>query len=319
MRIVGISSGTTIYAPDDSYFSFYNSPYISHGQGSSVDIYPSHQSWNDDVVSPVSGKIVRIKKMTMGRSRNFPTEDYDYGIAIQPDHSQKEIVRILHCEPTVSVHDQVDVGDVLGHTLRSRFFNFWTGPHYHVEVMAAESFTRSSQSYPFDQVFEFSKTEGLKQSAEIEFEINEVTEDYVKGFPRKVEHATISDLVGLAAMDEDDVILGILDGGLSHYRQGGVVGGKEIGMNTNVFFASSPVGTIKESSRFLRGPSITSYLDGCKLRGLSCFVYPMQYTKKGVPPLVLVPEHYDQFGSIVQEGDVCQLQIASKNNTVKAG
>ena len=318
MRIVGIASGTKIHAPEDSYFSFYNSPYISHGQGSSVDIYPHHQSWSDDVVSPVSGRVVRIKKMQMGRPREFPTEDYDYGLGIQPELSQNDIVRILHCEPTVVIGDRVEVGDKLGVTLRSRFFNYWTGPHYHVEVMESDSFERSSKSYPFDRIFSFPSGQGLKPTVDIAFEISEVTQDYVKGFPQGIEQATISDLMGLAAMDKDNIVLGILDGGLSHYKQGGVVGGSNIEESKQIFLAGTPVGSVTESNRFLRGPAITSYLEGQQLRGLSCFVYPNQYTRKGVTPLVLVPRQYDQFRGIVEVGDVCSLQITSENNTVKA-
>jgi murein DD-endopeptidase MepM/ murein hydrolase activator NlpD len=319
MRTIGIASGTKILAPDDSYFSFYNSPYISHGQGSSVDIYPAHQSWKGPVTSPVSGKVLRIKKMRMGRPRGFPTEDYDFGIGIQLDHSQDDIVRILHCEPTVGVGDRIDVGDEIGTTLRSRFFNFWTGPHYHVEVMAAESFERSSRSYPFNQTLQFSRVDGTEQDGDIEFEISEVTEDFVKGFPLNSEHAGLNGLVGLAAKNREDEILGILDGGLSHYKQGGVIGGFDIEPGTEVYFAGSSVGTQSKSNHFLRGPSIRSFLDDHILRGLSCFIYPEMFTRKGVPPLVLVPQQYNQLKGIMNVGDVCNLRIEGKSNTVKAG
>jgi hypothetical protein len=308
---VGIASETEICAPDDSYFSFYNSPYISHGQGSSVDIYPFHQNWSDIVVSPVTGKVVKIKKMKMGRPREFPTDDHDFGIGIQPEYSDTDIVRILHCKPSVSVGGSIEIGEVIGETLRSRFFNYWTGPHYHVEVMALDSFERSSQSYPFKQLFQFHQSKGVKQSAKIEFEISQVTEDFVKGFPRNVEHASLSGLIGLAAKNQDYVNLGILDGGLSHYERGGVVGGIDIELNTLVYLARHPVGTITDSNQFLRGPSITSTLDGYNLRGLSCFIYPEVYTKKGVPPLVLVPRQYGQFKDTISVGDVNLLEITS--------
>ncbi|MFW9769410.1 MAG: hypothetical protein ACFFF9_11865 [Candidatus Thorarchaeota archaeon] len=312
MRVVGIASETEIYAPDNSYFSFYNSPYISHGQGSSVDIYPYHQSWADIVASPATGKVVKIKKMKMGHPKEFPTEDHDFGIAIQPEHSLTDIVRILHCKPTVVVGDLVEAGDEIGETLRSRFFNYWTGPHYHVEVMPLESFERSSQSYTFKQIFHYSSSEGTKPSAEIEFEVIQVTKDFVKGFPKNIEHVSISGLIGLAAKNRKDMKLGILDGGISHYKQGGVVGGLDIKANTQVYLARNPVGTITESNHFLTVPAITSSLDGSSLRGLSCFIYPELYTKKAVPPLVLVPKEYDQFTGIIQEGDLCQLEIKTR-------
>ncbi|MHA2223551.1 MAG: hypothetical protein ACXAAO_16030, partial [Candidatus Thorarchaeota archaeon] len=61
----------------------------------------------------------------------------------------------------------------------------------------------------------------MKQDPDVTFEISEVTHDFIKGFPQELEQATISNLVGLAAMNKDDMVLGILDGGLSHYKQGG--------------------------------------------------------------------------------------------------
>ncbi|MHA1943187.1 MAG: hypothetical protein ACW96M_02210 [Candidatus Thorarchaeota archaeon] len=318
MRVVGIASGTKIRAPDDAYFSFFNSPYIGHGRGSSIDIYPVHQSWSGDIVSPVTGKITRMKKMKMGRPKKFPTDDFDFAMGIQPDNSDNDIVRIMHCTPSVQIGDVVETGDPIGTTLRSRFFNYWTGPHYHVEVMDQDSFERSSKSYTFDQFFQFSKQKGSKQTARIEFEVSEVTKDYVKGFPRGLEHATISDLIGLAAKDVGNHIVGIIDGGLSHYKQGGVVGGYAIQKTTKVHIAGIPVGTMSSSNRFLRGPAISSFLDDHKLRGLSCFIYPDNYARKGATPLILVPRRYNEFKGLIQDGDVCQLQIRSKNNTVKA-
>ncbi len=318
MRVVGIASGTKIRAPDDAYFSFFNSPYIGHGQGSSIDIYPEHQSWSGDIVSPVAGEIIRIKKMKMGRPKKFPTDDFDFALGIQPDNSENDIVRIMHCAPSVKLGDVVESGALIGTTLRSRFFNYWTGPHYHVEVMDQDSFERSSKSYPFDQYFQFSKHKGSKLSARIEFEVSEVTEDYVKGFPRGLKHASINDLIGLAAGDMSDHIIGILDGGLSHYHHGGVVGGTNLQEKTSVYIAGIPVGTMSSSNRFRRGPAIASFLDGHQIRGLSCYIYPKLYARKGTTPLVLVPRRYNEFTGLIEDGDVCQLQIRSENNTVKA-
>ncbi|MHA2352262.1 MAG: hypothetical protein ACXABX_03995, partial [Candidatus Thorarchaeota archaeon] len=132
MRIVGSAAGINIHAPEDAYFSFFNSPYIGHDIGSAIDIYPRHQEWGGDVVSPVSGKIVKTRKMRMGQPKQFPTHEFDYGIGILPEESDTDIVRIMHCEPDVSEGENVVLGDPIGRAIRSRYFNYWTGPHYHV-------------------------------------------------------------------------------------------------------------------------------------------------------------------------------------------
>ena len=85
MYRIGDAKGIKLHAPKDAYFSYFNSPYFSHSHTSAIDVYPHHQDWNGPVLSPISGKIVRVQKTAMGRKKEFPTEDYDFGIAIQPE------------------------------------------------------------------------------------------------------------------------------------------------------------------------------------------------------------------------------------------
>jgi len=81
----------------------------------------------------------------------------------------------------------------------------------------------------------------------------------------------------------------------------------------NVNLANSKVGTITECKQgtcvFSRGPSITTFLDKTEIRGLSCFIYPKQYTKKQTPQLILIPKQYGQFMDLFAEGEVYQLRI----------
>jgi len=320
MRVIGSASGIDILAPDDAYFSYYNSPYISHSQGSSVDIYPSHKSWAEDVVSPVSGKIVQIKKMKMGNPKPFPTEDFDFAIGIKPESSDDSIVRIMHCRPNLRIGESVSIGDSIGVTLRSRFFNYWTGPHYHVEIMHEDMFHRSSRSYSFECTIDTSilKASPKKKSeAEFEIDLSEVTKDYVSGLCKGIGWASYGDLKGLPASDNSESVMGILDGGISHYKHGGIVGGRDLEIGEEVFLANLPVGTASNSNMFMRGPVISAYIDGHRLRGISCFIYPTIYSQSDEQPMVLVPQQYDQFTGLLREGDTVLLQLR-ENNMVKA-
>ncbi|MHA1964542.1 MAG: hypothetical protein ACXACG_17550 [Candidatus Thorarchaeota archaeon] len=322
MRVVGSASGINIHAPDDAYFSYFNSPYIGHNNGSAIDIYPRHQEWGGDVGSPVAGKIVRIKKMRMGQPKQFPTHDYDYGIGILPEESDADIIRVMHCEPTISEGEAVNLGDHLGRTIRSRYFNYWTGPHYHVEILPLESFERSRKSYPLKLEYEFEPTRPHSTHKSIEFLIDSVTNDRIIGFADKLEHSTIGDLSGLAATIKDYTVVGIIDGGLSHYKIGGVIGTSGLAVESQIHLLESPVGTVRVIksgvSIFMRGPSITSFLDDIEIRGLSCFIYSKHYTRKKTPQLILIPQRYGQFKGLFNEGDSCEFRIASRNNMVKA-
>ena len=79
MYVIGEAKGIKIHSPEDAYFSYFNSPYTGHAHAAAIDIYPYHQEWGGPVASPVSGKIVRLQKFRMGRKKEFPTEDFDYG------------------------------------------------------------------------------------------------------------------------------------------------------------------------------------------------------------------------------------------------
>jgi len=322
MHRIGDAKGIRLYAPKDAYFSYFNSPYFAHSHASAIDIYPHHQEWGGPVLAPVSGKIVRLQKTTMGRQKEFPTEDFDFGIAIQPEENDDAIVRILHCTPTLQEGNPVELGDMIGTTIRSRYFNYWTGPHYHVEVMKLDSFSRSTQSFTLQIPFLFESRKSSELKKKTEFVVSIVNEDHIIGYPKNFSHTQIGNYIGLSAIDEHSNNVGILDGGISHYKHGGVVGHDSPSEGSTIRLQNYAVGTLQQilhtASFFTRGPTIKSFLDDLELLGLSCFMYPKEYNKQGIPPLILIPKEYREFIGKVSEGDVRVLSLEVENNTVKA-
>ena len=322
MQVIGEAIGIKLHSPKDAYFSYFNSPYSGHSHAAAIDIYPSHQEWGGSVVSPVTGKLVRIQKTAMGRKKIFPTEDHDFGIAIEPEDCEGAIVRILHCKPTLIEGDTVNRGDKIGITIRSRYFNYWTGPHYHVEIMHLDSFPRSTRSYPLALPFEFQDTASKEIYTETEFRIESVTDENIVGYPKDFSHTSIGQFSGLSAINDESNIIGIIDGGFSHYKHGGVIGQTSGLEGSTIKLQSIPVGVTKRSlkgaSFFQRDPSISSYLNDSELRGLSCFIFTKKYIKNGIPPLVLVPKTYKEFTGVISEGDICTLKVDSASNTIKA-
>lgn len=322
MNLIGEAKGIKLYSPKDSYISYFNSPYFGHAHASAIDVYPHHHEWGGPVVSPIAGKLVHIQKTTMGRQKEFPTDDYDFGIALQPDWTEDAIVRILHCRPNLEEGSVIDKGDMIGTAIRSRYFNYWTGPHYHIEVMHKDSFHRSTQSYQLGLPFGFESKKADELPPSVEILIDTVTEDFIIGYPRGLSHTTINGYTGLSGISNGKDVVGILDGGLSHYKHGGVIGHSDSIEGSIIGLQNIPVGTIERSltgsSFFLRGPCLSSSLDGKELRGLSCFVYPKHYVKKGITRLLLIPKSYGEFVGQFSEGNVCQLKIDSTNNTIKA-
>ena len=137
MNFIKIATSTddiSVFASEESFVSFGDSPYFSHYTCSAVDIYPGKRGF-DTVVStysPVSGIIKGIYKIKPPQRKAF--EKVDFIVSIAPEESSNFLVRILHVKPILSVGERVDVGDVLGYIIRSGYYDFWTDPHMHVEV-----------------------------------------------------------------------------------------------------------------------------------------------------------------------------------------
>ncbi len=321
MRIVGIAGEITVKAPDDAYFSYFNSPYIGHSLGTAIDIYPRHQEWGGPVLSPVSGEVVKIRKMRMGKEKQFPTEEFDYGSAIKPEYVTKDVVRVMHCKPSIQEGEKLDLGDLIGCAIRSRYFNYWTGPHYHVEIMPLDSFARSTKSYSLEiPMSKKQHYEGNNESC-MEFMITRVSDDCAIGFSNESSYTSLGGVAGLSAEVGSGSEIGIVDGGLSHYPHGGVLGCHNTKEGELVHIRGQPVGSITSRrngvSYFERGPSIVASFDGLELRGLSCFLYPRYYTKRGIPQLILIPREYGGFRNLIENNSVGVLEIKSINNTNK--
>ena len=321
MNMIGKAHGIELHSPDDAYFSYFNSPYTGHTLGSAIDIYPHHGEWGHSVQAPIDGRVTTIKKLRMGLEKSFPTADYDFGLAIKPENSKSDIVRILHVEPDVNVGDMIAVGDNIGTTIRSRYFNYWTGPHYHVEIMSENSFNRSSQSYPLEIPFEYTPTKSHSFAEEIEFEVKSVSRDNIVGYPKNLDYVSIGQYKGISAIHENANTIGIIDGGIPHYKHGGVIGSFGVEAGSTIKLQGIQIGSIEQSmqgaSYFHRHSPLIPYVDDHELWGLSCFVYTNFYARSGIPQLVLVPKYYSQFDRTYKEGDVLTLELRVDNNRIK--
>ncbi|MHA2208455.1 MAG: hypothetical protein ACXABV_04745 [Candidatus Thorarchaeota archaeon] len=250
MRIVGVAAGTQLFAPDDSFFSYFNSPFIGHKRSSSIDVYPSHQLWGGPAFSPVDGRIQRVKKLRMGMKKVFPTSDSDYAIAISPDENDEVVVRVLHCKPSVSEGDLVAKGDSIGELLRSRYFCFWTRPHYHIEVMDPTHFHRSSQSFPLEPRFEAVQVISGDDTHKFECEVISCTDDVIIVVAKTNVFAKAGDCYGHLAVLGNNRNIGFIDAGIPHYEQGGVIGNSIVQTGASIGVWNTDVGQVLPSCLF---------------------------------------------------------------------
>jgi hypothetical protein len=310
MREICSAANIGFFAPDSAYFSFSNSPYIGHKNASAIDIYPIEGEWGCSVPSPVQGEVVAIKRARMGRKREFVTADFDYAIGIQPSSNSGYVVRILHCKPEVEIGDTIDRLEHLGTAIRSRYFNFWTGPHCHAEVMSSDNFTRSSQSIPLNMPHtEISSSKA--DSANTNVNIVEVTEDRILATGGFGYGKSNSGLFGHLVYTDQNPSLGLLDGGIPHYELAGCLCSPQVkqpdmyrwsifDIGRQSFDAGNPL-------RFVTNDRLIFMLDGHKIRGLSFYIFTKHNLIEGEVPLVLIPNEYGGFIGTYEAGDTAEL------------
>ncbi|MHA1638170.1 MAG: hypothetical protein ACTSUB_09170 [Candidatus Thorarchaeota archaeon] len=313
MRIICSAKGIDLYAPDDSYISFSNSPYIGHRTQTAVDIYPASQEWGAQLPSPISGKIVDIKTLKMGKEREFTTDNRDYAIAIQSENDAGAIVRVLHCRPNIELNEFIEKGDSLGEAIRSRYFNYWTGPHAHIDILHTKNFPRSSKSFRLEiPVVKKTSSNDIQQST-LECTAHKISADFILAISKDAQYTRIENYIGHSSFISDDLQKGILDAGFPHYKQGGSIHVLPVECNEQVSSWGIEIGTIERNygqiSRFIINRCRTVLLDKIPVRGISCFLYSRAQLVKGLIPIQIIPRSYNDFPSNIDEGDSFTLSL----------
>ncbi|MHA2213709.1 MAG: hypothetical protein ACW992_11175, partial [Candidatus Thorarchaeota archaeon] len=253
---------------------------------------------------------VKIKRIAMGRKKQFPSESEDYGIGIRPEGMDGILVRVLHCKPSVEEGDTVEACDELGSIVRSRYFCHWTGAHYHVEIMNEDYFVRSTRSFELQNHLERGKLSGSFGGWPIGVEVLDVDEDFMVAHCPGIEHIKSGDLLGHAAFSGHSRDFGILDAGVAHYPIGGVLG-LTGNIGDDVALWDTPIGQcrndLQHSCTFGSNEQLTFMIDDTEIHGLSFFVLTKKQSHRGSPPVTLIPKKSGGFKNMMSVGDVLEL------------
>lgn len=186
-------------------FSLYNSPYIAHREGRAIDLYPG----TTDAPSPVAGTVIETER------QRCPSRQYaaDHDVLIVVDTGDR-LARVLHVEPTVGPGETVAVGDSLGTLIRSGYFAPWVANHVHLGFREYGTDVRRASG---------------SLSLEVGVEIEGVAWDGTGTVVETGETYTILD--GPTHPDPGEHYVGltdesgqfVLDGGMPHYENGGLL------------------------------------------------------------------------------------------------
>jgi len=233
MKPIATSESVKIFCPEDGKYSFFNSPYPAHRLLTGIDIYPE-KKFGEPTPSPVSGQVVKIRRVRCPKGREFKALEYDFLTLIRSSENPKRLVKILHVAPELSCGETVEAGNSLGKLLRTGFFNFWTDPHIHLEVRNSQDPIRARGGFLLRRLLEVNdvayvkELKGIVNLSEPEYSLITLSEDFQFGLPSDVGGRT-----------------GLLDGGIPHYGWVGVHTGEPPLKGSQVRLCNRLIATIR--------------------------------------------------------------------------
>ncbi len=190
-----------IWVPDDVWYTFYNSPYIGHREGTAVDVYYPH-----GMLFPCEeGRVREIRKVKTPRHIPF-SEDYLVIVEMQDT-----CLKILHVKPNVSIGEKLHEGDEVGVMILSGYFMPWSDRHAHIEFRRCEDARRARGGMPLRPIYH-ARVRGTTKG---EFVVVEKKEHYYWLRPYNTK------LTGMTPITNGKCSL---EGGIPHYRIGAMLG-----------------------------------------------------------------------------------------------
>ncbi len=286
MKLVPIAEvkDVVVWAPEEAFVSFYNSPYYSHKGGAAIDIYEPRDTC-DFVPSPVAGRVKKIYGFKPPRPRFFPTHDQEDLIILESKRKPALYIRLLHIVPSVKVGDQVSVGDELGTLVRSGFFNFWTDLHVHVDVRGDGNLVRAKGSLPLHPLSSQNEVLDPRRDVLEDLEVFSVRDDYTLLKARNLSRLGRFWGVGCTVGETG----GLLDGGIPHYSCGGVYlpHSASVHVGDKVRLGRTTIGTVERldgTMVFFRGEPVRIHVNDYRLHGISLYLFLSdQHTIKLIP------------------------------------
>jgi len=203
-------------------FTLYNSPYVAHEQGCAVDLYPGDAIDPDpvdgppvDAPSPVAGEVLATRTVT-APSQPYAAEN-DHLVVIDTGDA---LGRLMHVAPAIEPGDRVELGDSLGTLVRAGYFAPWVANHIHLGFRPPDADpVRASGSVPLelDSATRLEPVDWDGTGTVI------AAGDTYAVLDGPAHPAPGDAFAGLAATDSEGTLRGVLDGGLPHYEDGGVL------------------------------------------------------------------------------------------------
>ncbi|MFX1364780.1 MAG: hypothetical protein ACFFCE_17645 [Promethearchaeota archaeon] len=282
--------------PKTSHFSLGTSPYYAHQHGLAIDIYHDLALKNYEVLSPVSGKIIKIKSLQAPRPKFSDGLNVDYLILISNPNNPKILWKMMHVKPDVCVGDNIEIGELLGKTIRNGYFAYWSSPHMHLEIRSVDNAIRARGGKNFSLAIDTkNKKEEIYENErpnQIPIKIYSICPEMILATLPEPFYHNIYPFFGFKV--SINTLNCILDSGIPHYKIGTVIFRKKMNFKTfpSVYFGSIKIGTLHEIDQqfgFLKFNNTNFFLNNRKVRGISL------YLANFLPLVKIIPYNKNEF------------------------
>ncbi|MFX1455635.1 MAG: hypothetical protein ACFFDB_09705 [Promethearchaeota archaeon] len=280
-----------ISIPHSSHFTIGTSPYYAHQHALGIDIYHSLFLDNYEVLSPVSGEILKVKTLMAPKPKFKDGIDKDYIILVRNPLDPNITYKILHVRPdNIQVGKKVEIGDLLGTTIRNGYFAYWSSPHLHLEIRPTEDAIRASGGISFSLAFNNKKDELRQESRSLKensIKIHSVFPEFFLGKFQNELYTLIDPFYGVKATH--NTINCILDGGIPHYKNGTIISNINLtrDQETPIYLFNQKIGRLKESRGnfgfFKFDTSLKFHLNEEEIRGISLYLANFKPLVKIIP------------------------------------
>jgi hypothetical protein len=290
------SDDIQVSIPKTSHFTIGTSPYYAHQHGLAIDIYHSLSLENYNVFSPISGIIQEIKTVRAPKPKFVGGLDKDFLILVKNSVNHKIIYKIMHVKSKLQVGDKIEIGDLLGKTIRNGYFAYWSSPHFHLEIRSYQDAIRARGGKDFTLAFEsresLDKQDEICEFTKIPVKIHASYPEFILcQFSRSFYHK-IAPIYGIKVRIYKSEY--ILDGGIPHYKFGTVLSDQLYDTKSfnSIYLGTNKIGTldkVKGQFGFFKFDPVKFFFNDKEIRGISL------YLAHFFPFIKIIPYHKNEF------------------------
>ncbi|MFX0059820.1 MAG: M23 family metallopeptidase [Candidatus Hodarchaeota archaeon] len=282
--------------PRDCHFSIGTSPYYAHQHGLAIDVYQNLSLENYDVLSPISGVVIKTKTMKAPKPKFKGGTNKEYLILVSNKYSSKTVYKILHVKPKIQEGDKISIGDIIGTTIRNGYFANWSSPHLHLELKTFEDAYRAKGGKSFSLALESNKMKLFERNKDttnlIPIEIKEIYPEFILAKFPEYMYNYIDPFYGVSGKCEN--IDCLIDGGIPIYKNGIVIFSHEpnLDIKESIYLNDSKIGELRglhKNFGSVRFDQVVFLLNGKKIRGISL------YLAGSLPLIKVIPFKINEF------------------------